>query len=407
MNTVQSHVSKSAQSSSIVGPEFKLFVLYLTFVYFNPQDIITFIRPLRLPLILAALSLLIGLSRKKIAIFAFSQTKLLFFFVVLSVISTFFSINFDNSMSYMEGWIKSFAFYLLIVLNTDTKDNLTKLIRIIILFMFINAVFTFIAGKVGLMPAKLRMVSYFGFGGSNDFALMLLAHLPFALVFMENEANKNKRLYLASAAIAFLGCLTRTRSRMGFVGAILFIIQVAWAKRRNTKFILLILGICIFVALNTHTSFYKRIKTINKDGEAQHTRIRLWEQATELMAKRPLLGVGPGNFIEAKSYYYIPGNKTHVAHNSFLHVGAETGIPAMILFSLIGIFCLKKLLSLERSLKELDPDLFSLCQATRQCTVVVIFSMAFLSQQHNHFYIIIAGLTASIERLYLEISNEN
>lgn len=248
-------------------------------------------------------------------------------------------------------------------------------------------------------------MSYFGGGGSNDFAMMLLTPLPFALILFDS-VKEPKKLFLVTAAFSFLICLTRTRSRMGFLGIVVLIVQILWAKRRKPGFVLVVIVLGIFVAMNTHSRYFQRVETIMNEEEAENIRVKLWRQAIQIMERRPGLGVGPGNYVEAKQYYDIPGDKTHVAHNSFLQVGAENGIPSMIVFILIGALTLRKLLNLEKNLKEKELELFSICQASRQCIAVVLISMVFLSQQHNHFYLIIAGISVSLERLYQQIDTE-
>jgi O-antigen ligase len=187
---------------------------------------------------------------------------------------------------------------------------------------------------------------------------------------------------------------------MGFLAAAILVSQIAWAKRNNPKFIFLLVIMCVFVLANTHSSYFKRIETITNEEEAESIRIKLWRQAGKLMSIHPYFGVGPGNYIPAKTYYNIPGNKTHVAHNAFFQVGAENGIPAMIIFSFLGMFTYLKLKKLEFFFKKNDTNLFAICQAAKQCVMVVMLSMFFLSQQHNHFYMLLAAITASLERQY-------
>ena len=48
------------------------------------------------------------------------------------------------------------------------------------------------------------------------------------------------------------------------------------------------------------------------------------------VADHPLLGTGPGTYHETFKGQYAPKAIGFHAHNMFLHVAAETGIPAMI-----------------------------------------------------------------------------
>ena len=69
----------------------------------------------------------------------------------------------------------------------------------------------------------------------------------------------------------------------------------------------------------------------------------LWKARSEYLnqtmlsiLERPLLGVGPGNFVYASKKYTKPTESwTETAHNIFLEIFVENGIPAGIVFVLI------------------------------------------------------------------------
>src|SRR2546422_9855684 len=69
-------------------------------------------------------------------------------------------------------------------------------------------------------------------------------------------------------------------------------------------------------------------------------RLKIWERGLNYMAGRPVLGVGAGNFPVAEGTISPLarlqergiGVRWGAAHNSFLQVGAELGIPGLLLF---------------------------------------------------------------------------
>lgn len=63
-------------------------------------------------------------------------------------------------------------------------------------------------------------------------------------------------------------------------------------------------------------------------------RALLWSEAFELMAGAPVLGVGPGNF-EAFSETARSDRDARWAHHGFLQFGAETGVPGLLILSLV------------------------------------------------------------------------
>jgi tetratricopeptide (TPR) repeat protein len=68
-----------------------------------------------------------------------------------------------------------------------------------------------------------------------------------------------------------------------------------------------------------------------------------WLQAGRVIASAPLLGVGLGNYETTVPAYVYPGEPASIyAHNFFLQLAAETGIPLLLLFLLLAILWIKK-----------------------------------------------------------------
>jgi O-antigen ligase len=54
-----------------------------------------------------------------------------------------------------------------------------------------------------------------------------------------------------------------------------------------------------------------------------------------MIADQPLTGVGPQNFKEFSLAYAPDLSKAYIAHNTYLELAAETGLPVLVLFLLI------------------------------------------------------------------------
>ncbi|MGA1794326.1 MAG: O-antigen ligase family protein [bacterium] len=97
-----------------------------------------------------------------------------------------------------------------------------------------------------------------------------------------------------------------------------------------------------------------RIMEVGRADVYAYSRWSMWKGALAMLRDHPLLGVGIGNFPFYSFMYAFPVEGTwaryarvaRYAHNELLHVGAEMGIPGilMILFLLFIVFreCLKK-----------------------------------------------------------------
>jgi O-antigen ligase len=73
---------------------------------------------------------------------------------------------------------------------------------------------------------------------------------------------------------------------------------------------------------------------ILRGRDTMKVRYDLWRTGVAMMRERPLLGVGLENTRVAAPEYRPPGAgiKRLVLHNTYLDIGAEVGIPALVIF---------------------------------------------------------------------------
>ena len=77
--------------------------------------------------------------------------------------------------------------------------------------------------------------------------------------------------------------------------------------------------------------FGSRIKSIIDFGETSNAqRIEIWKKTLVSIKKHPLLGVGIGNFPVVLNQNLALSKAGSSAHNIYLHIAAEMGIPALI-----------------------------------------------------------------------------
>jgi hypothetical protein len=75
------------------------------------------------------------------------------------------------------------------------------------------------------------------------------------------------------------------------------------------------------------------------DASMGELRVVLWSEAIEMIASEPLTGVGPGRFPE-ESQTAATRDDARWAHNEFLQVAAESGIPGGVLLVLLVVWIL-------------------------------------------------------------------
>ncbi len=213
---------------------------------------------------------------------------------------------------------------------------------------------------------SLRMFSLFP--DSHSFPQFILLGLPviFALALKKFEGvNLNLRklyktrtsLTIVWVPIIFLAAiLTGTRgiwaASLGVVGLGFILIRLFRRTRiqENRKIIFkyilsylvlffLLFSIALPLTASPQFELYKmnsklltkRLSSIINFGETSNKeRIRIWKLSLESIKNHPLLGVGIGNFPVVLNQDLSLAKAGSSAHNIYLHIAAEMGIPALI-----------------------------------------------------------------------------
>jgi O-antigen ligase len=201
---------------------------------------------------------------------------------------------------------------------------------------------------------------------------LLLAVLMAAIVITWPEAihrlfgltgysNANGALYVVGVGAACLVALrNRTRFvRLGAVAAGLTLATLPWAfaadaaagnallvlavtaalfARDRTPRLLVPLSVLVAAFVLVATVAAGVLYTGNGDGDGAwqltERRLVLWSDAVDLLSSHPVIGVGPGGFAQS-SPTALSDRDARWAHHALLLVGAETGIPGLLL--LLGV----------------------------------------------------------------------
>lgn len=180
-------------------------------------------------------------------------------------------------------------------------------------------------------------------GDPNEQAAVLVAAIPFALALAATlrRAPVLRGLAVAAALIALVGVIT-TLSRGGLIalGCVMLAAVVFGGRWRRWAMVLLILAVAggagYIFAIAPATS-RARVTSGDTSGRSD-----IWTIGWRMVKANPLVGVGSGNF-QVSSIHYLqqPGsihsaqlvvNVPHVAHNIYLELLADMGIPGLLAF---------------------------------------------------------------------------
>jgi O-antigen ligase len=243
-------------------------------------------------------------------------------------------------------------------------------------------------------------VATFPAANAGDFSFMLATTLPFTFWLLGR--TRALRLVVLLAITLMFAAIVLSLSRGAVVGLAVGFLFVLLIDRRATRYVvaggLVALAAAALVIRSDPARFENAL--FLKERVADYnvtTRYDAWRAAAQLIADRPLLGVGPGNF----QFHYLsesgrpPGSfSLAVAHNAYLDVGAELGVAAMLLFLLYLGISLHRALVLTRT--RAGPPGYA--QALAVSLVVACACAFFLSEQYFLPFWLVGGLITGIWR---------
>ncbi len=325
---------------------FLLLLTYIFCTFFRPADFIPLLTKFPYMKVLAGmLFLTIFLERGKIDFFTgLRQNRLLAIIIVFMFLSVPFA--FHRKVC-LFGAIDFCKIVLIFIVFLNLVDSLRGLKQVMwtVLFSSIYAMYEIINVYMLERFGARFMVSQSRAWDPNDLAAFLVTTIPLVIGLIRlSKPLITKLLLTVSLALYLLGIFA-TQSRGGLIG--ILAIGTCYTFRANKRiFALFLLGI---VAMTMYAILPKapleRITNISiserKRGDSTDERIELWKSGLRMAKDHPLFGVGVECFPMALgTAYNLPHNprKWATAHNSFILILAEVGVPAFLCY--LGIYYL-------------------------------------------------------------------
>jgi O-antigen ligase len=182
-----------------------------------------------------------------------------------------------------------------------------------------------------------------GIGDANEQAAVLVAAIPIALG-LAGALRRRRGLQLVAVALAVL-CLAgvvNTLSRGGLIALVAMMVTAVvfggrWRVRALALLVVTVLGTGYYFLALAPLASRQRVTMSDTSG-----RTDIWTVGWRMVRAHPVTGVGSGNFQNAEPHFLnAPGSITHaflivdqphVAHNIYLEVLADMGIPGLLAF---------------------------------------------------------------------------
>lgn len=343
-----------------------------------------------------------SLAKKKLIVPYVAITWLLVFFLGLAVFSAYFSINQEKSAIRILFYLSIFPFYFI---AADLLDSIIKISKAVYALLFsaaiaavvgiiqfagqfvfgIEALIDFWSKNIAILfygqsfgkavianPSWLvnvggetffRAISFFPDPHMFAFYLGLVEPLALSLAFVPRIFNFSdlQKFFLYACNALLLLALGFTFSRAGYVGAFFGIgamILSGWKffdKRLRFSIItaVLIAGILIYNSSGLMIARFFSSFTLSEGSNSE--RLLNWRQAVKIIEDNPIVGVGVGAYSEALNAR-SPERSSVSAHNTYLDIAAEMGIPALLAWFVILLLVIKNLLNMLKINSELTRE---------------------------------------------------
>jgi O-antigen ligase len=189
-------------------------------------------------------------------------------------------------------------------------------------------------------------------GDPNYFTVDALLFLPVALLLLQQKQPHWQRWFCFGCLGMTMAGVLFSASRGGFLGLVASCLWFLLKSRQRVRNLLLVCATLAVLSLPMKISPVQRLlHPTHSDDDAQQTRLALWSGGLKMIEEYPFFGVGlDGYRFEVAKYVdpaTVPKSETvrRVAHNSYMEIAAEMGVPALLIF--VGIV-LSSLRSLER-----------------------------------------------------------
>ncbi len=276
-----------------------------------------------------------------------ADLAILLLFLLLPV-NYLFSANPDQAITPILRLLGGVALYYAVVRWAGTLDRMRKLVTITsvaALGLCTLAVISidWVSYKLFFIPPQLyeRLpVLTSDTIHPNVLAGSLIAIIPLAfamLLYNFSQSSIFERFIYSGTVIMSVGVLLLTQSRAAILALLLVLLILLFMRSRWAWYLPLVgllagLGMALWLGMVEVRYLLNNFLSLAGLGQ----RLDIWQRMLYMLQDFPLSGVGMGNFAEAFRVLYPMSLEASYplphAHNLFLQVGADLGIPGLIVW---------------------------------------------------------------------------
>jgi len=369
---------------------------------------------------LLATALTIGLwllqqyGQRRIGLLNSTTTTCLLGLVIWGALSVPFALNQGVAFQFWINFVRAVVMTLVIASSIRDARDLSRL-----MFVYCGATVLYtgvVLSRFQLGSGDTWRLGRLFYYDANDMATLIATAMPFALYFLLGQRRPIVRI-LAVVGLAILAVgLIRSGSRGGFIALLAVAIFVLLGFTTvSARARLMGLVAILAVVFGAASDRYWQMQTIFNPQQdynltSNEGRIKVWKRGLAYMIDNPVLGVGGQNFAVAEGTISPlarlqergRGVRWGAAHNTFIQVGAELGVPGLLLF--IGLIAtafgsLRRVTRLARRSGPAAADLSRLAQALTAALIGFVTGSFFLSLAYHDILYTLLAFTLALAKI--------
>jgi len=333
--------------------------------------------------------------------------------VVLSIPTSIYPGNSYTLLA--DSFIKTVVMYVVIAGSVRGSRDIERLASVYYVSAVIYA--GVVLTRFDLSSGNAWRLGKLYYYDANDFATFAVSAMPIGLYLAHAGRRPMTRIFGAIGLVLLTVGLVHSGSRGGFLavlamGAYVVVRYNAIAVRwRLSAFVVVAL---VFLAVASG-EYWRQMATIGSDTDYNKTqesgRIQIWSRGIGYMLDNPLLGVGPNNFATAegtlspqatRQLFGGAGVRWSAAHNSFVQIGAELGIPGLLIFVSLLVYAFAGLIGSARQRRR-NPAfrgrMLELRQALTASLIGFVVGAFFLSLAYHEMLYTLIALAAGVAKI--------
>jgi len=302
--------------------------LYTLFIFIRPHEMFPQSNDWILIKVLAILSLLGTLFAQrplKVAPQVWMFTALLPLIIVSGFLNGWGAYGIEQAQKLLISSIIPLFLFTVLITSISKQEKIMLICIVAAMIMVANGhyqqthTFGWTTESMAMMLCRscpeLR-IAYLGFfSDPNDLGMFLVMNIPFTMYFFFKKGTINKILFGCVLATLFYGIyITHSRGTMLGAGSLLAIYYLVMSAGPK---LFIASAICAPIAATVITALQGDV-----DASAMG-RLDAWYFGLQQLFVNPVFGIGKGNFVEEHGL---------TAHNSYVLVAAELGIPGYSLW---------------------------------------------------------------------------